>query len=111
MSMVETFEVEPLAAPHGVPYNSIITGRVTLFGFAVEETSGVNVARLLLYDGADQTSTTFYPIRLAPGESTSDWFGPNGLHFRIGLLPVVTAGAVDGMIYVHTRDRWPAKAP
>lgn len=99
---VEVVEEIRWEAPYGVPYNSNIQGKVKFFGFAVEETTGLNTARLVIFDGADQSSTTFYPIRLAPGESTSDWLA-GGLEFRIGLLPVVTAGSVDGMLYIARR--------
>lgn len=100
MSTLEVVEYVDLPEPYGVPYNSVIGGRVRLMGFAVEETSGANPARLVLFDGADTTSTTFYPIRLAPGESTADYLGVKGVLFRIGLFPVVTSGTVDGMLYV-----------
>jgi hypothetical protein len=97
---IERAENWSLDEPYGLPITSSVSGRVKLFGFAVEESTGVAIARLVLFDGTDQTVTTFYPIRLDPNESTAEWLGPNGVTFRQGILPVVTSGAVAGMLYV-----------
>lgn len=84
--------------PYPVPLGSI-TGHVILFGFAVRETSGMAAATVDLYDGADSTGTRAVPISLNTYESTSEFFGPQGVHFRSGLY-VVTSGAVAGSIFI-----------
>lgn len=104
MADLEVVEVDIGAHPYGVPISSVIGGRVVLYGYAVEETTGTAGARLVLFDGADQTSVTFFPIRLNANESRADWLGGKGVTFRVGLLPVVTSGSVAGMLFVALRD-------
>lgn len=93
---------------YGVPFGSFVGGRVLVMGFAVEETTGVATARAVIFDGTDQTSTTFYPIRLQPNESTAETFPDGGWECRIGALSVVTSGSVAGLLLVkdirHARD-------
>lgn len=79
-----------------------VGGHVILFGFAVAETSGTTTATVNLYDGTDNTGLRAVPISLIANESTSEFFGPQGVHFRNGIY-VVTTGSVVGSLFISDR--------
>lgn len=75
-----------------------------IFGWAIENPSGSVAAAMDLYDGADSTGTSVFPIKLATSALDVKWFGPNGIRFNNALFANVTAGEIKGSIfYRHLR--------
>lgn len=72
-----------------------------LVGFALRNTSASVSAVVLLRDGTTADAPVVVPITLAPDESIRDWFGPSGVNLSFGLYVDVTAGAVDGTVFLR----------
>lgn len=85
---------------YAVRPDSKVFGYVILMGYSVAESTGGAAAELDLYDGQDATGLLALPIPLGAGQGTEDWFGPQGVHFRIGVFPVVASGAVKGSLWI-----------
>ena len=90
------------ALPWPIPCTVPVGGHVVLFGYAVKESTGLQVAELDLFDGVSVGGASFLPLPLQAGEAAIDWFGPQGVHFRGGLFPNVAAGAVAGQLFIAT---------
>lgn len=78
------------------------TGLTVCYGYSIKESTGSAPAELDIYDGTDTTSTFYIPVTLLDGQSTSDWWGPEGILFRIGVFPHVATGSVVGVFYIAT---------
>lgn len=76
-----------------------IGGGLYLFGWSLTEATGTAVATVNIYDGTDASGPAVCDINLNPGQSTRDWFGPHGVHFRGGLHLVVSAGSATGSVF------------
>lgn len=100
MSQQQTLELVMGQIPYAINVPFTLSSHVIVFGYAVEESTGAAIARIVLSEGAPSASFPAIPITLAANESVRDWFGPQGLHFRNGITVTVTAGAVDGSVFV-----------
>lgn len=100
MSLVEIVEVGESPRPYPTPFRGVISGHAILYGYALVESSGAAGAEVDFIDGADANGLVAIPVRINAGESVRDWFGPQGIHFRGGLLPVVT-GSIVGTMFIH----------
>lgn len=76
------------------------TSPSSLVGFALRNTSAVVSAEVLLRDG-DADGDIVIPLTLAPSESVRDWFGPGGINLTHGLYVDVSAGAIDGAVFLR----------
>ena len=81
----------------------LVNYSVRFFGYALRNMSTSAEARLDLYDGADTTGPSVFPINLGGDETTRDWFGPNGILFKNGVTINVTVGEVKGAIFTRKR--------
>ncbi len=72
----------------------------TLLGFSLRETTGAAAALVYVRDGADAGGKLLSIVSLAAGESIRDWFGPGGLSVGAGVYLDVTAGQVEGAVYL-----------
>lgn len=81
-----------------------IGGRSILMGYSVKEASGTASAEIDIVNGADATGMIVCPVTLSAGQSTEDWFGPQGLQMDVGVFCHVASGAVVGSVWVH--DDW-----
>lgn len=86
--------------PYPVPVLSVLGGHVILYGYSLKESTGAATAELDLYDGTSTASLLAVPITLGAGMSTEEWFGPQGVHFRNGLMPSLASGAVVGSLFI-----------
>lgn len=80
----------------------VSTSAGRLVGFSLRETTATAPALVRLLDGIDGDPLAL--IRLAPGESVRDWYGPTGVSFINGLFAQVVAGAVEGVAYLGAVD-------
>lgn len=79
-----------------------VQGHVTLFGWALQESTGIAEAVVTLYNGTDTTGLVTAVITLEPNQSVRDWFGPQGVHMNVGLWSVITSGTVVGSLFIAT---------
>lgn len=78
-----------------------IGGRVKLFGYSLQESTGTSPAQVNLYDSTAASGWIAVPIPLTAGQGAEDWFGPQGLTFRNGLFIAIASGSVLGSIFIH----------
>jgi hypothetical protein len=74
---------------------------VRLMGWTAAETSGSAACEIDLYDGVDTTGSIVVPIKLASGQSSTDWYGPNGTLFKNGVFVNLSAGQAKGSIFFN----------
>lgn len=87
--------------PYPIPLGAGVGGRPVLFGFAISESSGLAAAELDIYDGpVGGGGFLAFPITLTAGQSTDEWFGPQGILLRNGLRSTIANGAVQGSLFV-----------
>lgn len=81
--------------------HTVLPGNVrSLGGWAITETSGVNVASVRLHDGANANAEQFGRINLQANESVRDLFDRHGVRCSTGRIFLeVIAGSVEGVIY------------
>lgn len=96
------------ARPVPVAPGGAIGGYVILYGYSLQESTGLAGAQVNLFDGADTTGLRAIPIPLGPGMAAEDWFGPQGVHFRSGVFAQIATGAVVGSIFISDRPEGPA---
>lgn len=77
----------------------VVSGQVLLCGLAFAESTGAAPATVDVYDGSTVGGRFIQRVNLAGGASMSQWYGPFGLHCRIGLFVNVVAGAVLGSVW------------
>lgn len=66
-------------------------------GFNFTETTGLAGAHIRVYDNTSAASGTLLEsVKLAAGESVSDWYGPNGIRCANGIYVDVVTGSVEG---------------
>lgn len=78
----------------------VYLGPAVLYGWAFEETTTSAVARLNLYDGTANTGKLVVPISLSADQSTRDYLPGNGVEIRTGVFLDVTAGSIDGSVWI-----------
>jgi hypothetical protein len=100
---VDLAEIELWRPARPAPFGKAITGYVVLMGFAVAESSGTAAAELDIYNGTDTNGQLTHPITLDAGESTSEWYGPQGIEMAIGVYPVIAVGSVKGTVWIADR--------
>lgn len=71
-----------------------------LAGFSVRETTGAAGAVLRFRDGQISEGGLLLTVSLNPGESTRDWFLPNGIGFVRGLSIEVVSGTIEGSVFL-----------
>lgn len=77
---------------------------VRLMGWTAAETSGSASCTINVYDGADTNGPIVLPIKMASGQSSTDWFGPNGIMFRNAVTISMASGQAQGSVfYTHHR--------
>lgn len=86
--------------PRPYAYSTVIGGFVVLYGWAIRETSGSATAQLDIYNGAQASGDDIISIALAAGQSTREWFGPQGLELQIGYYPNLVSGAITGSVFI-----------
>lgn len=109
--MVEVVELEVYLKPaHHTDWTLNASGKIVagfsvrLMGWSAAETSGGAACTINIYDGVDTTGTITMPIKLASGQSSTDWYGPNGILFKNGVYVNLASGQAAGSIYfVHVR--------
>lgn len=78
----------------------LASGSGVIYGWAVEETTGLAGARLVLGDGASGVGVNIgAPITLQASESTRDFLPGGGWLFQQGIVVTVTSGSVDGIVF------------
>lgn len=96
-----------LALPIGVATNaktvlSNSAGRCV--GWSIKEATGAAAAELDLLDGTNVDGNLLFPITLAAGESSREWFGPSGISFGVGLFTQLVSGSVTGTVWIGAVD-------
>lgn len=83
----------------------IIQGGGLLAGWALEETTGAATARVIIGDGNNTgvSPQPIAPVRLAANESNRE-YPPRGVIFQRSLSMQVTAGSVQGVLWVVIVD-------
>lgn len=80
---------------------AVATGRGRYFGFTVAETGASSTKTIKVYDGTSATGTLLDTIRLAAGEASGDWYGPQGKNYSIGVfVDVAGSGTVEGSVFI-----------
>lgn len=80
----------------------IVTGfSVRLMGWTAAETSGSAGCTINVYDGTDTSGSIVLPIKLASGQSSTDWYGPNGILFKNGVYVSMGSGASEGSVFFN----------
>jgi hypothetical protein len=74
---------------------------VRLMGWTAAETSGSAGCEIDIYDGVDTTGSIVVPIKLASGQSSTDWYGPNGTLFKNGVYVNLSSGQAKGSIFFN----------
>jgi len=74
------------------------TGRRFL-GFSARETTGAASAAFRLHNGTTGGDTLVLSASLAAAESTSDWFGPQGVAAEGGIFFSRISGTIDLIVY------------
>ena len=89
------------AFPTTVATNTVViaTGGGVIFGWQVEETTGLAGARLVIGDGAAAPINVAAPITLQASESTRDFLPSGGWLVQQGIALTVTAGSVAGLVF------------
>lgn len=95
-----------IGLPAGFTAGVVMSGAGYLTGWAFRESTGGAPAALTIYDGNDTTGALVAPISLATGESTRDYPSMPGIELSQGLYVTVTAGAVDGSLWVLPGTFW-----
>jgi hypothetical protein len=96
----QVVEVVWARRPRPIRYSTTIGGHVVLYGWALKETTGAAAAELDIYNGADASGDDVIPVVFSAGQSTRDWFGPQGLALSIGYFPVLVSGAIAGTVFI-----------
>lgn len=87
------------------PFGTITAGTnafnrgTLLLGFAVVEATGTLPAELDIYDGNNANGALLRPITLNANESTSDYWGPEGVYCEQGPFLNVVSGSVRGALW------------
>lgn len=102
MSAVE-LDVTTSPVPRLTRFDGPIGGRCILYGYSIAETTGTTPASLYLYNSANGANGPVIPITLSAGQSTEDWFGPQGIEFDNGVYPIIT-GTMVGSLFVALAD-------
>ena len=98
---VEEIEIFRGHRPRALPLPVVLGGPVVVYGWAVKESSGTAPAEVQLWDRSPQGGGfDAIPVTLSAGQSTSDWYGPEGILFEQGLNTVVAVGVVVGSVFV-----------
>lgn len=92
-------EVRPLRS--GLAGKNLSASNGRLMGYTLRETTGAATATMYLRDGTDNTGDMLAAIQLAAGESRTDWFGPGGVNFGLGLFWDLVAGSVEGSVFIN----------
>lgn len=89
-----------------IPFTALTAGQLLtaqggwLIGFAVEETSGANPARIQFIDGQDVSGVPLIPVQLAANESAREFLPMPYVPITSALYALVTAGSVSGTAFV-----------
>lgn len=97
---VSEIDLEVYPRPRPVPLPVDIRTPVAVLGFAFKETTGTASAEVDILDGADAANTDVIPITLTANQSTSEWFGPQGIGFRNGVNAKTVSGTVAGSVFI-----------
>src|SRR3954465_12849056 len=65
-----------------------------LMGYTCSETAGA-LAEFKIRSGVDATGDVIAHVKLAPGESDREWFGPAGIDSAAGIYVERIAGTID----------------
>jgi hypothetical protein len=76
---------------------------VIMLGWSLRNQSSSTLAALDIYDGADTSGQSVFPLNLAANEASVMWLGPNGVWFKNALYVNVTAQEVKGSILFRHR--------
>jgi hypothetical protein len=76
----------------------VTTGQAILMGLTVAETTGIAGAVVRIRDGTSAAGGVVEVVRLAPGESARDWYGPQGRRITNGIYLEVVSGSVEGVV-------------
>lgn len=93
-------EIQLWRAARPIPLGMTITGYVVLMGFAVKESTGTAAAEVDIYNGTNNQGLLVLPATLTASQSTSEWYGPNGLEMSEGIYSVVSSGSAVGTIWI-----------
>ena len=72
---------------------------VRLMGWTAAETSGSAACVINIYDGPDTSGSITLPIKLSSGQSSTDWYGPNGIIFRNAVTVSMGSGQAEGSVF------------
>lgn len=86
--------------PYPVPVGEAVGGRVTLFGWALKESTGSASAELDIYNGGGTNGQLVAPIALNAGQSTREYWGPEGIRMPAGMFQNATSGTAIGSVFV-----------
>ncbi len=94
--------------PHALPLSATVSPAVAMLygaacritGWSLVETTGTARAEIRIIDGRDTTGQVLADITLSAGESTRDYWGPDGIPARVGVLADIVSGSVSGAVYV-----------
>lgn len=79
---------------------SLVSGRGLLVGWAVRETTTAAGARMAIRDGTAANGRMVVPLNMTADQSTRDFVPAPGFLFERGLFVDVTAGSVEGALFV-----------
>jgi hypothetical protein len=82
----------------------IVAGSGVIYGWGVEETTGLAPARLVVGDGTAAGVNVGLPIDLSTSQSTRDFMPNGGWLFQQGIAVQVTAGTVGGVVLAVLLD-------
>jgi hypothetical protein len=93
--------IRPISVPLTNTGALIINKETLLAGWSLVEPTGTVPAACTLYDGGDAGGQPLAYITLTAGESTRDLFTAPGLYCTRGLFVAVTAGSVQGVMWLR----------
>lgn len=88
--------------PAGTSDIAVVTGYVTLYGFAIREKAGTPAAAAVTIRDALTAGTgkIIVPINLLASESAREWYGPQGIPFSTGIFWDMESGTIEGTLYL-----------
>jgi hypothetical protein len=77
------------------------TGSGNLMGYSIMEDAGAPaVGTVILRDGIAATADIIAVVELGANGSTTQWFGPQGIPFNVGIYVDRVAGSCSGALYI-----------
>lgn len=80
---------------------AVVKKAADILGWSFVETTGVNGARVDIYDGIDNTGTLIAVVQLNASESVIVYLSDQGIHCLVGIYLDVKNGSVEGSVWTR----------